>query len=73
MSVLADVIKELGKMFVADLRLTLAVVAGIAVVDVMIYKQMIGPLMGGLALTVICLAVLADVVMREARNRRGGG
>lgn len=70
MSILADVFKELFKMFVADLRLTMAILAGIAIVAVLLGQGLVGPVAAGLLLAAISVAVLTEAVLREARLRR---
>ncbi len=69
MNIIGDVFKELFKMFVADLRLTLAILGGIIVVWILLHKGLIGPLPAGLLLTFYCFIVLAEAVIREARQR----
>jgi len=70
MSIIGDVLKELFKMFVADLRLTLAILAGIVVVALLLKETLVGPGVAGLLLTLFCLTVLAETILREARSRR---
>lgn len=70
MRIIADVFRQLFKMFVADMRLTLAILAGVAVVAVLLGQDIVGPLVAGLLLIVICLAVLVEAVLRETRARR---
>ncbi|MGV6847331.1 MAG: hypothetical protein ACWA5A_03015 [Marinibacterium sp.] len=70
MNIIADVFKELFKMFVADLRLTLATLAGIAVVAVLLGQGLLGPVAGAGLLVILTLAVLSEAVLREARGRR---
>jgi len=72
MRIIADVFRQLFKMFVADMRLTLAILAGVAVVAVLLGQGIVGPLVAGLLLIVICLAVLVEAVLRETRARRRG-
>jgi len=68
MSVIADVFKMLFKMFVADFRLTVFILAGVAVVGVLLKTGLLAPLWGGGALLLLSLAVLAETVLREARK-----
>jgi len=70
MSIIGDVFKELFKMFVADLRLTLAILAGIVVVAVLLGRGFIGPVAAGLLLAAISIAVLGETVLREACRHR---
>ena len=72
MNILGDVFKELFKMFVADLRLTLASLAGVVIVAALLGQGVIGPLAAGLLLAAISLVGLAEAVLREARLRRKG-
>lgn len=70
MNILGDVFKELFKMFVADLRLTVAILVGVALVAILIDRGVVGPTFAGLLLAGISLAVLAETVLRETRTRR---
>ena len=56
-------------MFVADLRLTLAILGGVIVVAILLRTVWVSPLRAGLLLTLICLAVLAEAIFREVRIR----
>lgn len=69
MTIVGDVLKELLKMFVADLRLTLGLLSGVMVVAVLLKTALVGPVAAGLLLAFFCLAVLAEAVLREARTR----
>lgn len=70
MSIIADVFKELFKMFVADLRLTLATLAGVALVAVLLAQAVLGPVPAAALLVLLTLGVLAEAVLREARARQ---
>jgi hypothetical protein len=70
MTILGDVFKELLKMFVADLRLTLAVLGGVVLVAILMDRGVFGPIGGGLALAAGCVLVLGEAVLREARRRK---
>lgn len=70
MTILGDVFKELLKMFVADLRLTLAVLGGVVLVAILMDRGVLGPIGGSLALAAGCVLVLGEAVLREARRRR---
>ncbi len=70
MSIITDVFKELFKMFVADLRLTLATLGGVVVVAVLLGRGLVGPVTSAGLLVLLTLAVLAETVLREARERR---
>ncbi|MCR8722937.1 hypothetical protein [Frigidibacter sp. ROC022] len=67
MSILRDVLAELFGMFVADLRLTLAVLAVVALAAVLALRLGQPELAGG-ELLLGCLAVLAASVLRAARS-----
>jgi hypothetical protein len=69
MSILGEVFKELLKMFVADFRLTLAILGGVGVVAILIGTGAIAPLIGGPLLILLCAAVLIEAVLRETRHR----
>jgi hypothetical protein len=69
MNILADVFKELFKMFVADFRLTMATLASVALVAVLLGSTQITPVAGGILLLSLCLAVLFEAVLREAIQR----
>jgi hypothetical protein len=70
MSILKDVLAELFGMFVSDARLTVAVLAVVAVAAVLIGPVGIPPLIGGFVLLVGCLAVLLGAVAWAARRKR---
>ncbi len=70
MTIIADVFKELFKMFVADLRLTLAILAGVAAVAALLAGALVGPGAAGALLVALCLVVLGEAVLRETRARR---
>lgn len=71
MKTLTDVFKELVKMFVADMRLTLMIMAGVAVVWMLLAFTSLSGATAGLLLVALCLAVLLEAVMRETARRRG--
>ncbi len=70
MSILKDVLAELFKMFLGDLRLTAAILATVLAAAALIDLTRLPPLVGGAGLLVGCLAVLVISVLREARRRR---
>ncbi|WP_315926422.1 hypothetical protein [Mesorhizobium sp. SP-1A] len=70
MSVLAEVVRELLGMFVADARLTLATLALVAVVAALLLAVHVAPMLAGAILLVGCFAVLIEATVREARRRR---
>lgn len=69
MTIIGDVFKELFKMFVADLRLTLAILGGVILIAILLQKAWVSPFVAGLLLTLFCLAVLAEAIVREVRMR----
>lgn len=70
MSILKDVFAELFKMFVGDVRLTVAILAVVLAAAALIDLTRLSPLAGGATLLVGCLAVLVISVLREARRRQ---
>jgi len=70
MSILKDVFAELFKMFVGDVRLTLAILATVLAAAALIDFTKLPPLAGGAALLVGCIAVLLISALHEARRRR---
>lgn len=70
MSILKDVLMELFSMFVADARLTAAILAMVAVAALMIDGTNLPPLLGGLFLLIGCIVVLFLSIRREAIGRR---
>lgn len=69
MNILKDVFSELFSMFVADVRLTAAILATVALAAILINATSLPPLAGGLLLLLGCIAVLFLSVRREARRR----
>ena len=70
MTIFWDVLKELFKMFVADFRLTLATLSGVLIVGLLLRGDLILPGIASALLLVVCLIVLFEAVLREARLRR---
>lgn len=70
MNILGDVFKELFKMFVADMRLTLTILIGVAIVAALLTQAIVGPMWAGLLLIVLCIGVLVEAVLRETKARR---
>jgi hypothetical protein len=68
MTILIDVLKELFAMFVADARLTLAIIMLVAVVAGLIGAG-VAPVLGGVVLLAGSLVTLVLSVSREAKNR----
>lgn len=69
MSILRDVLAELFGMFVADARLTAAILAVVVLVALMIEAGGVAPLLAGAVLLTGCLCVLVVAVMAAARKR----
>ncbi len=70
MTIIGDVLKELFKMFVADLRLTLAILSGVLALFLLLHRALIDPTAAGFLLLLICLLVLAEAVFRETLKKR---
>lgn len=69
MRIVGEVLSELFGMFVADARLTLAVLCLVAVVAGLVGTIKLGPLLAGGILLFGCLAIIVEAVAREARAR----
>jgi hypothetical protein len=69
MTIIRDVLKELFGMFLADARLTMAILLLVAVVAGVVAALHPGSLLTGGALLFGCLAILVEAVNREARTR----
>ncbi len=68
MSISVEVAKELLGMFLADARLTTALVL-VAMVAGLVVALRVEPLQGGCVLLLGCLAILVEAAVREARRR----
>lgn len=69
MNILKGVLSELFSMFVADARLTAAILATVAIAALLIDATRLPDLVGGAVLLVGCIAVLFLSVKREATRR----
>ncbi len=69
MRILMDVLAELFSMFVADARLTAAILSVVAVAALLIVETKLPPLAGGTVLLVGSIAVLLLSIRREAVRR----
>lgn len=69
MTILSDVLRELFKMFVSDLRLTMSVLFGVFLLASAMYLTWIGPLVAGFVLLLFCLGVLGEAVIRETLKK----
>jgi hypothetical protein len=70
MNILGDVFKELFKMFVADMRLTLSILIGVGVIGLLLGQTLVNPVVAGVLILLLCLGVLFEAVMRETRTRK---
>lgn len=69
MTLLRDIVGELVGMFVADARLSGAILALVLIVAGLVLWLGVQPLIGGGALLLGSLAILVEAVCREARAR----
>lgn len=69
MTILKDVLAELFGMFVADARLTLAILGVVALAAGLIDVGGIAPLVGGAVLLAGCLGVMIAAVLWSARQK----
>jgi hypothetical protein len=67
MTVLKEVVAELVGMFVAEKRLTLAVLAVVAMAGCLVDFTGLDPLVGGIVVLFGCLILLIESVCRSAR------
>jgi len=70
MSLLRDVAHELLGMFLTDARLTVAILALVALVAGLILKLGVDSLVSGGILLAGCLGILVEAAVRETRRRR---
>jgi hypothetical protein len=70
MTILKDVLAELFGMFVADIRLTGAILAVVAVAAGLIDVVDVRPLIGGGILLAGCLGVMIVAILSTARAKR---
>lgn len=71
MTLLRDIAGELLGMFLADARLSSAIVALVLIVAGLVRSAGVVPLVGGAVLLVGSLLILVEAATREARNRKG--
>lgn len=69
MTVIGEVLKELFGMFVADARLSLAILLLVAIVAIFVAAFPAEPVFGGSLLLFGCITILIEAVRREARAR----
>jgi uncharacterized membrane protein len=70
MTILRDLVRELIGMFLADARLTCAILILVALVAGLLLELGMNKGAGGTILTVGCLAILVEAATREARRRK---
>jgi uncharacterized membrane protein len=71
MSIVAEVLKELWSMFMADARMTAAILVLVALVAAFLrWKPMVDPLAGGLLLLIGSIAIVAAITVLHARRLR---
>jgi len=70
MRILAEVLGELFGMFVADFRLTISVLALVAVVGALTFWLNLGAIFCGVALLGGSILILVEAASREARRRK---
>ena len=69
MEIIKEVLVELFSMFVTDLRLTLATLALVAAVAVLVLVLHINALICGLILLLGCFAIVMEAAIRETKSR----
>lgn len=69
MMLLRDIAAELLGMFLADARLSIGILALVAIVAGLTGSHTVAPLIGGGALLVGCLVILVVAAWRESRHR----
>jgi hypothetical protein len=70
MTLLRDIANGLVGMFLADARLSGAIVALVLVVAALTLAFDVEPLIGGAILLAGCLLILVEAALRDARRRR---
>jgi hypothetical protein len=70
MTLLRDIVNELISMFLADARLTSAILALVLIVAGLTLSLGVEPLIGGGTLLVGCHVILVEAAVRETRRRR---
>ena len=69
MEIIKEVLVELFSMFVTDLRLTLATLALVAAVAVLVLVLHINALICGIVLLLGCFAIVMEAAIRETKSR----
>lgn len=70
MTLLDDIARELTGMFLADARLSAAILALVLIVAALVWGAGANPLMGGGALLAGSLLILVEAAVREAGRQR---
>jgi len=70
MTLLRDIAQTLLGMFLTDARLTIAILALVALVAGLILKLGVDSLVGGGILLAGCLVILVEAAVRETRRRK---
>ena len=73
MEIIKEVLVELFSMFVTDLRLTLATLALVAAVAVLVLVLHLNALICGIVLLLGCFAIVVEATIRETRLRAAKG
>lgn len=68
-NIVGDVAKELLGMFLADVRLTLSILAVVAITAGLVDWLSVSPVIGGGLLVVGSLLILVEAVVREGKQR----
>jgi hypothetical protein len=68
MSIVADIAKELFGMFLADARLTMAILFLVGCVAALLIAFRLAPLLAGALLLLGCVGILIDASRRGARE-----
>lgn len=71
MTLLHDIVREIVAMFLADARLSAAVLALVLLVAALTLGLGVRPLAAGAVLLLGCLVVLVEAAWRETRRGRG--
>ncbi len=72
MTLIGDIAAELYSMFLADARLSGAILALVAVIGLLVDGVGFNAGLGGAVLIAGCLAIIVTVTAHEARQRRNG-
>jgi hypothetical protein len=70
MNLISEIAKELFSMFMADAKLSFAILALVGMVAYLVKSGDVDPLLGGAALLFGCLAILAVVATIESNSSR---